>query len=429
MVATQARVSPLFPRFRLAWPSARTARHEEDCMRHPDTIPEPASLAGEPQTSRRALLRGLGLASVGAAALAAGCAKATEAVAAPAPAPATTAVDKSIAIMGANESPFGPSKKAVTAMIEKAALTARYADGEGEELRKQIAAIEGVSPGQVFLANGSAPILAAFGEMIAQKGKGQLVTSVATYEGVPRTVKQYEAEIIMTPLTPDMTIDLDAMLSKISKKTTATYVCNPNNPTGNMVDPEKLKTFAIEASKQAPCFIDEAYIHLADDYPKHVMTGLVREGHNVVICRTFSKIYGMAGQRLGYGIASAELAQSIGMVTRGGGINHAGIAAAMASLADGEFIPAMQPRFKAGRERLCAMAKALGRPIAASPQASFVFFDVGMPNTEFAEKMKAEGVRVVGRSWPGFENWTRICVGEDWEMDRCETALKKVLAV
>ncbi len=395
-------------------------------MRHPDTISEtPAPEA--PATSRRALLRGLGMASVGAAALAAGCAR-TEAVAAPATAPVVPPVDKSMAILGANESPFGPSPKAVSAMIEKAAMTARYADGEGEELKKQIAAIEGVAPDQVFLANGSAPILQAFGEMIAQKGKGQLVTSEATYEGVPRAVKQYEAELVLTKLTPEFKVDLDAMLAKVSSKTTATYVCNPNNPTGNMVAPVKLKAFAIEASKTAPCFIDEAYLHLCDDYDANVMTSLVREGHNVVICRTFSKIYGMAGQRLGYGIALPELAQTMGMVTRGGGVNHAGIVAAMASIDDKEFVPTMRPKFKAGRDRLYAVAKELGRPIAADPQASFVFFDVGMPHKEFAEKMKAEGVKVVGRTWAGYDTWTRICVGEDWEMDRCEAAMRKVLA-
>jgi histidinol-phosphate aminotransferase len=397
-------------------------------MRHPDTISEtPAPKAAEPTaTSRRALLRGLGMASVGAAALAAGCAK-TEAVAAPATA-AAPVVDKSMAIMGANESPFGPSPKAIAAMVEKAALTARYADGEGEELKAQIAKIEGVAPDQVFLANGSAPILAAFGEMIAMKGKGQLVTSEATYEGVPRSVKQYEAELITTPLTADFRVDLDAMLAKVSSKTTATYVCNPNNPTGNMVDPVKLRAFAIEASKTAPCFIDEAYLHLCDDCDANVMTSLIREGHNVVVCRTFSKIYGMAGQRLGYGIAQPELAQQMAMITRGGGINHAGIVAAMASIADADFVPTMRPKFKAGRERLFAVAKGLGRKIAADPQASFVFFDVGMPHKDFAEKMKAEGVKVVGRTWPGYDTWTRICVGEDWEMDRCEAALKKVLA-
>jgi histidinol-phosphate aminotransferase len=399
-------------------------------MRHPDTIPESTPGAPAPDkvdTSRRSLLRGIGLASVGAAALAAGCSKG-EAIAAPAPAPAAPVVDKSVAIMGANESPFGPSKKAIEAMVEKAALTARYADDEGELLKKQIAAIEGVDPQQIFLANGSTPILAAFGEIIAAKGKGQLVTSIATYEGVPRSVLEYGAELITVPLNADFGIDLDAMAAKISKKTTATYVCNPNNPTGNMVDPAKLRAFAIEASKTAPCFIDEAYLHLCDDYDANVMTSLLREGHNVVIGRTFSKIYGMAGQRLGYGIAKPELAKQMGMATRMGGVNHLGIVAAMASLADKDFVPSMQPKFKAGRERLYNVAKSLGRPIASNPQASFVFFDVGMPNKVFAEKMMAEGVRVVGRAWPGYENWTRICVGEDWEMDRCEAAMKKVLA-
>ncbi|MBK8839383.1 MAG: histidinol-phosphate aminotransferase family protein [Hyphomonadaceae bacterium] len=401
-------------------------------MRHPDTIPEaipPATAAPEKvDTSRRSLLRGIGLASVGAAALAAGCSKG-EAIAAPAPAPAIPAVDKSVAIMGANESPFGPSPKAIEAMIAKASLTARYADDEGEELKKQIAAIEGVDPQQIFLANGSTPILAAFGEIIAAKGKGQLVTSIATYEGVPRSVLEYGAELITAPLTADFGIDLDAMAARITKKTTATYVCNPNNPTGNMVDPVKLRAFAIEASKTAPCFIDEAYLHLCDDYDANVMTSLLRDGHNVVICRTFSKIYGMAGQRLGYGIAKPELARQMGMATRMGGVNHLGIVAAMASLADKDFVPAMQPKFKAGRERLYNVAKGLGRKIASNPQASFVFFEVGMPNKDFADKMMAEGVRVVGRAWPEYDNWTRICVGEDWEMDRCEAALKKVLAV
>jgi histidinol-phosphate aminotransferase len=390
----------------------------------PDATPAPAR--PQPETSRRALLRGLGMASVGAAALAAGCSKG-EAVAAPTPAPAAPPVDKSVAILGANESPFGPSKKAIAAMVEKASLTARYADAEGEELKKQIAAIEGVDPQQVFLANGSTPILAAFGEIIAAKGKGQLVTSIATYEGVPRSVLEYGAELVTVPLTADFGIDLDAMAAKISKKTTATYVCNPNNPTGNMVDPVKLKAFAIEASKTAPCFIDEAYLHLCDDYKANVMTGLVRDGHNVVIGRTFSKIYGMAGQRLGYGIAQPELATKMAMATRMGGVNHLGIVAAMASLSDTEFVPAMQPKFKAGRERLYKVVKDLGRKIASNPQASFVFFEVGMPNKEFAEKMMAEGVRVVGRSWPQYDTWTRICVGEDWELDRCEAALKKVL--
>jgi histidinol-phosphate aminotransferase len=402
-------------------------------MRHPDTIsndsiPQIATPASDqPVPTRRAWLKGLGLASVGAAALAAGCSKiGSEASAAPA---APVAPDTSgPAILGANESPFGPAPSAVDAMTKVLTKTARYADPETMELQKLIGSIEGVDPEQVFVANGSSPILAAFGEYLAQNGKGQLVTSMATYEGVPRAAKQYGADIIMTPLTADMTIDLDAMLAKVSSKTTATYVCNPNNPTGNMVDAAKLKAFAIEASKTAPVFIDEAYLTLADDYDGNVMTGLVRDGHNVIICRTFSKIYGMAGQRLGYGIASKELAKQFAMAVRLGGVNHLGLTMAAASLQDKDFVKTMQPKFKAGRERLYKMAVDLGRPVASNPQASFVFFDTGMDSKVFADKMMAEGVRVVGRSWPGFETWTRICVGEDWELDRCEAAMKKILS-
>jgi len=401
-------------------------------MKHPSIIEDTAgreSAQEAPVATRRAWLKGLGMASVGAAALAAGCSKSPAAADPATVTPALPEVDKSVAIMGANESPFGPSKKAVDAMIAKAPLTARYADPEGELLKAQIAAMEGVDPQQVFLSNGSSPILAAFGEMVAAKGKGQLVTSLATYEGVPRSVAQYGGELVMTPLTPEYGVDLDAMLAKVSSKTTATYVCNPNNPTGNLVDPVKLRAFAIEASKTAPCFIDEAYLHLADDWDSNVMTSLVREGHNVVICRTFSKIYGMAGQRLGYGIAQPELAKQLGMATRLGGVNHLGIVAAMASLDDKEFVPTMKVKFKAGRERLHAVASSFGRPVAANPQASFIFFDTGMNSKEFADKMAAEGVRVVGRSWPSFDTWTRISVGDDWELDRCEAAMKKILAV
>lgn len=406
-------------------------------MRHPQTLPEPVpevapENAAAPEPSRRAWLKGFGMASVGAAALAAGCSRmgstADAAPAAPGPAPLPLTDPNGPAIMGANESPFGPSLKAIDDMKAKAHMTARYADPLGEEFKKVVSAIEGVPTEQIFLANGSSPILSAFGEMIAQGGKGQLVTSVATYEGVPRTVRGYGAEVIMTPLTPDMTVDLDAMLAKVSSKTTATYVCNPNNPTGNMVDPVKLRAFAIEASKVAPCFIDEAYLDMCDDYDGNVMTSLLREGHNVVICRTFSKIYGMAGQRLGYGMASPELARQLGMVTRAGGVNHLGLVAGIASLQDKDFLPGMKAKFKAGRDRLVAMAEAHGRPYASNPQASFIFMDVGMPSREFADKMMAEGVRVVGRSWPGFETWTRISVGEEWEMARCEEALKKVLS-
>ncbi|HEV7690159.1 MAG TPA: histidinol-phosphate transaminase [Hyphomonadaceae bacterium] len=379
--------------------------------------------------ARRAWLKaaGVGAAAVSVTALAQACSP--TATAAPTPAAATPPAPKGPAILASNESPFGPSPKAVDEMSKVLTLTARYANAETVDLQKKIAAIEGVDYSQVFIANGSSPILQAYGEMISQKGKGELVTSVATYEGVPRAAKTYGAHVIETPLTKEFGIDLDAMSAKVSKKTTGIYVNNPNNPTGNMVSAAKLKAFAeAHATPTTPVFIDEAYLDLCDDYAGNVMTGLVRDGKNVIIGRTFSKIYGMAGQRIGYGIAQKELAQDLAGAVRLGGVNHLGLVAAMASLDDKEFVPAMKPKFAAGRARLLEMVKATGRPYAPNPQASFVFMDVGMPNKVFAEKMAAEGVMVVGRTWAGYENWTRMCVGEDWELDRAATALKKVLA-
>ncbi len=376
--------------------------------------------------SRRDWLRALGIGAAGVSmgALATACSP-TGGAAVAEPANPVTVAPTGPAILGANESPFGPSPKAVEAMSQMLTKTARYADAESQELAKLISSIEGVAPEQVFTANGSSPILQAYGEMVAKKGKGQLVTSVATYEGVPRAAAYYGAEVVAAPLTKEMTLDLDAI---ITSKTTGVYINNPNNPTGNMVKADKLYDFAKTASKSAPVFIDEAYLDLCDDYAGNVMTKLLREGNNVIICRTFSKIYGMAGQRLGYGMASPELAKQLGMAVRLGGVNHLGLVAGMASLQDKDFLPTMKPKFARGRAMLVSMAEELKRPYAPNPQASFVFMDVGMPNKVFAEKMKAEGVIVVGRSWPGYENWTRICVGEDWELDRCHSALKKVLA-
>jgi histidinol-phosphate aminotransferase len=378
--------------------------------------------------ARRSWLKavGAGAVGVGAAALVSSCSP--DAIATPTPATSAQAAPVGPAILSSNESPFGPSSKAVAAMSAALAATARYANEETVQLQKQIAAIEGVDFDQVIVANGSSPILNAFGEMVAAKGKGQLVTSVATYEGVPRAADHYGAEVIMTPLTKDMTVDLGAIAAKGSARTTGFYVNNPNNPTGNMVDAGKLKAFAETMSATAPVFIDEAYLDMCDDYAGNVMTGLVRAGKNVIICRTFSKIYGMAGQRIGYAIMSKELARQLGPAVRLGGVNHLGLVAAMASLDDKDFVHTMRPKFVAGRAKLLDIVKATGRPFAPNPQASFVFLDVGMPNKIFAAKMAEEGVLVVGRTWTGFETWTRVCVGEDWELDRCATAIRKVLA-
>lgn len=219
-----------------------------------------------------------------------------------------------------------------------------------------------------------------------------------------------------------------AMQAKVGPSTTGVYICNPNNPTSTMVDTERLKAFAAEVSKTAPVFIDEAYIDMTDAWPNNTMAPLVREGRNVIVCRTFSKLHGLAGQRVGYAIMPAEIASAIRRDVSGGGMNRIGIAAATASYQDTAFATEMRLRLIRGRQMMTAMADRLGLTYAPDPQANFIYVRTGMPNRDFVEKMEGQGVLVVRRGFPGHDDWNRICVGADTELAACETALKRVLA-
>ncbi len=373
-------------------------------------------------TSRRSLMKlaGLGAGALSTAGLSTGIASAAS---------KSERIDPdALAILSSNENPFGPSPKAQEAMRAAVGEIYRYAGPQRKAFQEMIAAKEGVLPEQVLITNGSGPILAAFAEWAAARD-GELLTSALTYEGVPRTAKFYNMPINATPLDADMGYDLDAMAQRLNKKkTAAVYLCNPNNPTGKTMDPAKLRAFAIEAAKVAPVFIDEAYLDVSEDYPAGAMSDLVAEGHDVIIARTFSKVYAMAGQRIGYAITPVGMIEKLtasGRVRRG---NYLGLVGAMAAYEDTTYFEEMRMRNIRGRNKLIAMAEDLGRPIASNPQGTFIWMDVGMENAKFAEKMMEKGVKVVGARWPEAPEWTRICVGLDHEIDKCHAAAKAVLA-
>jgi len=372
--------------------------------------------------SRRSLMKLAGVGAVGAASALAACSE--TAVAAT---PANDAVDPdAIAIMSANENPFGPSPKAVEAMKAELTNINRYAYPKTMEFAKMIAEREGVELDQIVVTNGSSPILAAFSDWVNVKG-GKIITSAITYEGVPRVAEQAGTEVVYMPLTQDMGYDMEAIAARVGPDTGAVYICNPNNPTGKTVPAATLKAFIEEVSPKVPVFIDEAYLDLSDDYPNNKMSSYVAEGQNVIVARTFSKLYAMAGQRLGYGIMPAEMAMDMRKTGRLSAVNHLGLVAGIASLNDTAYFEEMRAKNIRGRQKLMAMAADLGRPIAPDPQGSFIYMDVGMPAKDFAAKMMDRGVRVVGARWTDLPNWTRICVGLDHEIEKCHAAAKEVL--
>ena len=199
---------------------------------------KPKFLLDEPLcASRRDLFRMAGVGSVGLAALAAGCSsEASPASEVDAASPATS----SIAILSSNENPFGPSKLAVTAMKGELVNINRYSNDLTTAFGEKVAAMEGVSPDQVIVTNGSTPILALFAEWAAEQD-GKLLTSAATYEAVPRVAERYGAEVIYTPLSADMGYDLDAMAARMGPDIATVYICNPNNPTGSYLSAADLR--------------------------------------------------------------------------------------------------------------------------------------------------------------------------------------------
>ena len=347
----------------------------------------------------------------------------------PTPARAQHEVDRSAkrtepVRIASNENPFGPAPAAQAAMVQAMEKTCRYPFAESKELIKLIAAKEGCAVDNVVLGVGSGEILDITGFHFGLQ-RGEIIAAEPGYTQLMRAAELQGGKSVWVPLNKKLEHDLPTMAAKITDKTSLIYVCNPNNPTGTVVNAAELKAFAIAAAKKVPVFIDEAYLDCADDYEGRTLVQLVTAGHNVVVARTFSKIYGMAGLRMGYGIMSAQLAKEVKPLSTGS-VNMLGVVAATASLQDATYVAETRAKIKAGRDALVAVIQGLGREYA-EPQGNFVFFKTGMPIKTFQEKMLAEMVQVA-RPFPPMLEWARLSVGLPEEMAVCHAALKKVLA-
>jgi histidinol-phosphate aminotransferase len=326
--------------------------------------------------------------------------------------------------ISSNENPFGPSQAAVMAMMQAMDKACRYPFSESQELVELIAKKEGCERENIVLGVGSGEILDITGYYYGLQ-KGEIIAAEPGYTQLIRNAEGQGGKAVWVPVNKKLEHDLPAMASKVTDKTSLVYICNPNNPTGTVCNAAELKEFAKTVSKKAPVFVDEAYLDLADDYAGQTCVKLISEGHNVAVARTFSKIYGMAGLRVGYAIMPKEMADKVKPYSTGS-LNMMGVVAAVASLKDETYCAETKAKIKAGRDALIAVIKGLGKEYA-EPQGNFVFFKTGLPVKMFIEKMKAENVSV-GRPFAPMLDWARISIGTPEEMAVCHAALKKVLA-
>jgi len=324
-----------------------------------------------------------------------------------------------------NENPLGPSPAALEAMQRylAAGKASRYPFAELTELTNLLANKEGVSPDQIVLGVGSGEILDLAGLYFGLM-KGEVVYANPGYLQLIRSAESAGGRAVGVPLNARLEHDLDAMAAKVGPATSVVYVANPHNPTGTAVEPEALKEFVRRVADKTFVFVDEAYLDLADNYAGRTVAGLVNGRRNLLVARTFSKIYGLAGLRIGYGITNAAFAARLR--TYGvGSLTGPGIAAALASLRDEGYVAATRAKILAERAQLLALLRELGKRYA-EPQTNFVFFQTGRPHREIYDRMLAEGV-VIARPFPPMLDWVRLSIGLPEENALARAALRKVL--
>ncbi len=333
---------------------------------------------------------------------------------------------KGVIKMASNENPIGPSPLAVKAMKEKFDQMHFYPDGNCFYLKEDLAAKLKVQPEQLIFGNGSDEIIACLAKTYVNPGDEAVMVapSFSQYDiamhimgGVPRHV----------PLTAtDFQYDLDAVLHAVNGKTRFVFLCSPNNPTGTIVRKKELDHFIKQLPEKVMLVLDQAYFEYAKD-PDHV-TGLeyIEQGYPVISLRTFSKIYGLAGLRIGYGIAPAEVIADLNRVRSPFNVNAMAQAAARAAIEDDEHLERSRKMVNDSRKQLTEGFAELGlKPVP--DEANFCFVDLKVDSREAFQALLRRGVIVRTGDIFDFPTFARITYGTPEQNKRFLAALKEVL--
>lgn len=327
--------------------------------------------------------------------------------------------------MLANENPYGPSPLCVEAIRATAASGNRYQHESAAQLTKMIAEFEGVPEEYIMVTPGSSDVLEKMAIVHFKEG-GNVVAADPAYMSLIKVTIGMGGEWNKVKLTDDWSHDLPGMKAAVNADTKMVYICNPNNPTGTLTDHEELRTFCRELADTVPVFVDEAYLEYLPDYKSKTMVPLISEGKNVIVARTFSKVHGMAGLRVGYCVALPETLKKVYTISRGNmGLCKTSVEGAMASMKDTAFQEksvALNTRF---REQTYAGLQSMGIEYVPSV-TSFILFPIPLAGDAFLEKMFDRGVGVRAFDVHG-KNYCRVSVGKPEEVDLFLSALTQVL--
>lgn len=323
--------------------------------------------------------------------------------------------------LASNENPLGPSPKALAAMRNAVDAAQLYPDGGGFLLRNALARQLRCARENIILGNGSNEIIEFVGHAFLNPGDEAVMFQHAfvAYKLVAALFGARTVEVAEQDFQPD----LDSILRAITPKTKVTFIANPNNPTGVLISPDKLDNFLARIPDNVVTVLDEAYYEFLDHPPDTVRH--VREGRNVLILRTFSKIHGLAGLRVGYGIARPEIIEVLQKTRQPFNVNEIAQVAALAALQDSDHTRETKRVVDEGRTFLEKELTAMKLKLVPSV-GNFVFVNVGDGPAVF-KKMLARKIIVRPLVGYGLREWLRISVGTMEQNQKCIAALKQIL--
>jgi histidinol-phosphate aminotransferase len=326
--------------------------------------------------------------------------------------------------LASNENPLGPSPRGISAAKAMLAESNRYPDGGTHALRQTLAERHGVSPEEIFIGLGSSELIDLAARVLLRVGL-QGLTSEGTYAPFAVAIRASGAELVLVPQR-EFAFDLKAMAKAIAPKTGVIYLANPNNPTGSAFGREQFEEFLSEVPDGVLVVLDEAYIHYAVSMGLRDSVEAYWRRKNLLILRTFSKVYGLAGLRIGYAIGRPELLSAMNKLRTPFNTSGVAQAAALAALDDKDHVARCIETNAAERKRLSEGLAKLGfRPVPS--EANFVFMVVGPEARPLSDDLLRMGVIVRPLGWMGFPEAIRISVGTPEENEKCFSAMAQVL--
>jgi len=328
--------------------------------------------------------------------------------------------------LASNENPLGVSPKALAAMHEAIERVNLYPDASSHDLRTAIGRHFDLPLDHVAVGNGADDLILQLSMAGLDEGD-RVVVSRSSFPIYDLYAHVMRADVVKTPLAAGYRIDLDAMADAIDERTKLVYVCNPNNPTGTIVHADAVDRFLERVPDCVVVVFDEAYREMVDDDDFPATVDLVRAGRpNVVVLRTFSKVYGLAGIRLGYALAHPDLVATLMRVKTIFNVNRAAQAAGIAALDDADFLARSVDANRAGRRFLYDAFERLGLEYAES-HTNFVLVRIGPRAEAIQQALLAAGVIVrpcCGYDLPAF---LRVSIGTPAENERLVSALERSL--